>query len=52
MKTITVHATWRSTHQIEVPDDFEDTGHLDDFDEEALEEITSQGAELTDWGVS
>jgi hypothetical protein len=52
VKTITVHATWRSTHQIEVPDDFEDTGHLDDFDEEALEEITSQGAELTDWGVS
>lgn len=51
MKTITVTCTWRSTHEVEVPDDFTDTGHLDDFPPEALEEITASTAELTDWAV-
>lgn len=53
MKTITVEATWKSTHRdIEVPDDFKDTGSLNDFPEDALEQITSEVAELVDWKVS
>lgn len=51
MKTIEVKAIWHSYHTIEVPDEFSDTGHLDDFSEEALEEITSDVAELVDWEV-
>jgi len=50
-KTVTVYAIWRSKHEIEVPDDFKDTGHLNDFSEDALEEITPDMAELTDWEV-
>lgn len=52
MKTITVEATWTSSHEIEVPDDFTDTGMLSDFPEDALEQITSEVASLTDWSVS
>lgn len=48
MKTIYVTATWRSIHEIEVPDDWEDDGSLS-FTE--YEDITSQIAELTDWEV-
>lgn len=51
MKTITVECTWRSTHEVGVPDDFTDTGHLDDFPEDALEEMDSHAAELTDWRI-
>lgn len=51
MKTVTVECTWKSTHDIEVPDDFADTGHLDDFPAEALEEMTASAAELTDWHI-
>lgn len=51
MKTITVTATWRSTHDVEVPDDFTDTGSLSDFPAEALDEIDSHTAELVDWTV-
>lgn len=51
MKTVTVTCTWKSTHEIEVPDDFTDTGHLDDFPAEALEEMNVSAAELTDWTV-
>ncbi len=49
MKTITVKCVWKSTHTIEVPDDFEDTGSLNDFPAEVLDEMTSNTAELTDW---
>lgn len=51
MKTITVTCTWKSTHQVEVPDDFTDTGSLNDFPPEALEEMSAHTAELTDWTV-
>jgi hypothetical protein len=51
MKTITVECTWKSTHEVEVPDDFEDTGHLDDFPAEALQDMTAHTAELVDWSV-
>jgi hypothetical protein len=51
MKEITVEATWRSSHTVEVPDDFQDTGHLEDFPNEALEQMTSEVAELVDWRV-
>lgn len=52
MKTITVWCTWESRHEIEVPDDFQDTGHLTDFPKEALEELSSHTAALIDWSVS
>ena len=52
MKTITVECTWRSSHRIEVPEDFTDTGHLGDFPPEALEEMNTAGAELVDWRVT
>ena len=51
MKTVTVECTWRSTHAVEVPDDFTDTGDLNDFPPEALEQMTSATAALTDWRV-
>jgi hypothetical protein len=54
-KTITVTATWRSTHTIEVDDNFETNRtfrYLNDFPDEVLEEITSEVAELVDWEVS
>jgi hypothetical protein len=51
MKTVTVTCTWNSTHEVEVPDDFTDTGSLNDFLAEALEEMDSHTAELTDWTV-
>lgn len=51
MKTVAVKAIWHSYHTIEVPDDFDDTANLDDFPNEALEEITSDVAELVDWEV-
>lgn len=51
MKTVTVSCTWKSTHEVEVPDDFQDTGSLSDFPQEALEEMDSHTAELTDWTV-
>lgn len=51
MRTVRVRCTWRSDHVVEVPDDFEDTGNLEDFPAEALEEMTPVAAELTDWKV-
>lgn len=48
---IHVTCTWRSTHTVEVPDDFTDTGTLSDFPPEALEEMDSHTAELVDWTV-
>ena len=50
-RTITVECVWKSTHTVEVPDDFIDSGHLDDFPQEALEEMDATTAELTDWYV-
>lgn len=51
MKEIAVTCIWQSTHTIEVPDDFTDTGTLSDFPEQALMDMTSHTAELTDWYV-
>jgi hypothetical protein len=51
VKEIDIECTWRSSHRVEVPDDFEDTGHLDDFPAEALEEMNATFAELVDWTV-
>jgi hypothetical protein len=51
MKKIIVNCIWKSTHEVEVPDDFTDTGNLNDFPSEALDEIDSHTAELTDWVV-
>lgn len=50
-KIVTVRCTWYSYHNIEVPDDFRDTGHLSDYPEEALEEMTPDMADLVDWEV-
>lgn len=51
MRTIEVECIWRSTHEVEVPDDFTDTGNLSDFPPEALEEMTATTAGLVDWEV-
>ena len=48
---IEVTCTWRSTHTVEVPGGFTDTGNLSDFPPEALEEMNSHTAELVDWTV-
>ncbi len=50
-RTVTVTCTWRSTHEVEVPADFRDTGSLSDFPSEALEEMQANTAELVDWTV-
>jgi hypothetical protein len=49
MKTVTLTATWTTTHEIEVDDDFVDTGLMSDFPDGSFEQVTSQTAELTDW---
>lgn len=49
MKTITITCTWRSTHEVEVPDDFEVPAYLSDFPPDVLDEMTSHTAELVDW---
>jgi hypothetical protein len=51
MREVTVECTWRSTHTVDVPDDFKDTGSLSDFPADALEEMNAQTAELVDWTV-
>jgi hypothetical protein len=51
MKEIEVECTWRSTHTVEVPDDFTDTGYLEDFPPEAVEQMDAKAAELVDWRV-
>jgi len=53
MKKITVTCTWRTTHEVEVPDDFTGAPHLGDFPADVLEELRSDdpSAELTDWEV-
>ena len=48
-KEITIVCTWRSTHVVEVPGDFELPGSLNDIPEYVLEEMTSDMAELVDW---
>jgi len=50
MKTVRIACTWRTTHEIEVPDDWEVPSTLDGFSDEALEDIDSHAAELIDWG--
>jgi len=49
MKEITITCHWRSTHVVEVDDDFTVPGSLNDFPEYVLEEMTSDTAELVDW---
>lgn len=51
MKTVTVTCTWQSSHEVEVPDDFTDTGHLSDFPLGVLDALSAHTAELTDWEV-
>lgn len=50
MKTVTIHATWRSEHTVEVPDDFDPNSSLSDWPEDVADAITSDVAELVDWG--
>jgi hypothetical protein len=50
MKTIQVWCEWRSYHELDVPDDFEVTGNLSDFQQEALDQMTATNADLIDWG--
>jgi hypothetical protein len=46
--TVTVTATWRSTTEVEVPDDYEFNGSIDEV---WAEQIDSASAELVDWDV-
>lgn len=46
MKTITIRCTWRTTQQVEVPDDYELGNTLDD---EWADQVDTGGAELVDW---
>lgn len=46
MKTLTVYAKWRSTHTVEVPDDFEDDGTLNEV---WADQVDPSGAYLADW---
>ena len=45
-----VECTWRTVHTVELPEDF-DPRYLDNFPEDVLEELTTDGAELVDWEV-
>jgi hypothetical protein len=48
-KEIDVTCTWRTTHRVEVPEDFVVTGNLSDFPPGVLDQIDSHNAELVDW---
>jgi hypothetical protein len=49
MKELIIRATWKSSHRVEVPDNYEFTGGLD---EEWADQIDTSTAELTDWEVT
>lgn len=49
MKEITITCTWRSTHVVEVEDDFEVHSNLSGFPDDVLEEMSANNAELVDW---
>lgn len=46
MKTIHIETTWKSIDAVEVPDDFDLGGTLDD---EWADQVDANGAYLTDW---
>lgn len=48
-KIVRVTFTWKSDHDLEVPEDWKVPSTLDGFGEEALEEVSSHNAELVDW---
>lgn len=48
-KTMTVHVTWRSTQEVEVPDDYEFNGGLDD---EWVGQVDINCAEMVDWDLT
>jgi hypothetical protein len=50
-REVSVTCTWKSEHRVTVPASWNDTGHLDGFPPEALEEMTAHTASLTDWEV-
>lgn len=49
MKTVKITCTWKSYHDIEVPDDWTVPSTLGGFPPEALDEMTPVLAELIDW---
>lgn len=50
MKEVTIHMLWRNEVTVEVEDDFDPDGYLDDFPDDVLEAMQSNNAELIDWG--
>jgi hypothetical protein len=48
-RTVRVTCTWQSSHEIEVPADWEMPSSLDGFPAGALEEMKPLTAELIDW---
>jgi len=49
MKEVTITGEWRSTHVVEVPDDFVTPDTLSEFPDDVLEELNTNNAELIDW---
>ncbi len=48
MKEVTVYCRWETRHIVEVPDDYEIGGTLED---EWADQVDSGGASLVDWWV-
>lgn len=49
MKEIRIRCEWSSTHTVEVPDDYEFTGALDD---EWADQVDAHTSELVDWQLT
>ena len=50
MRAVHVTATWRSTVEIEVPNDLEECD-LMELPEDLLDQVDTSGAELVDWSM-
>lgn len=48
MKTLNIRCEWYSNHKVEVPDDYEYTGSLDD---EWADQVDPSTASLFDWEI-
>lgn len=46
---ITIHATWESSHRVEVPKGWRPGSTLNNWPDGVLDEITPGTAELIDW---
>lgn len=49
MKEVTIHMVWNNSVTVEVDDDFTVPGTLNEFPEDVLEQMDTQGASLVAW---